>query len=177
LTSKCCSKKKTKKAGDNTEEASDDEFDLSEMPNKSLGLFSKENKMRKMAITLDKNPKFDNFILILIAVSSVILALENPLNDPSGTLAKFLKIQDPIVTIIFIFEVFVRVISEGLICNGKKSYLRDVWHALDFTIVFFSVITLFPFFGAFSFFKIIRMARLFRPLRIISRNENLRLSI
>jgi hypothetical protein len=107
----------------------------------------------------------------------VILALENPLNDPNGTLTLVLKILDPIITSIFVFEVLVRVIANGFIINGKKSYLKDSWHVIDFTIVVFSLFSLFPFFGNYSLFKIIRMVRLFRPLRIISRNENLKLSI
>jgi hypothetical protein len=71
----------------------------------------------------------------------------------------------------------VRIIANGLVLNGKKSYLRDKWHIIDFIIVLFSVFSLLPFFSKYSFFKILRAARLFRPLRIISRNENLKLSI
>ena len=55
--------------------------------------------------------------------------------------------------------------------------MRNYWQIIDFTIVVFSIIELFPGTGDLSFFKIIRMARLFRPLRIISKNENLKLSI
>jgi hypothetical protein len=44
-------------------------------------------------------------------------------------------------------------------------------------IVVFSLIALIPGSGDLSFFKIIRLVRLFRPLRVISKNENLKLSI
>jgi len=48
---------------------------------------------------------------------------------------------------------------------------------VDFIIVVSSVLTLFPSGINLSFIKVVRMARLLRPLRVISKNENLKLSI
>lgn len=48
---------------------------------------------------------------------------------------------------------------------------------LDFSIVVTSIISLFPFGSQLVFIKVVRMSRLLRPLRVISKNDNLKLSI
>ena len=60
----------------------------------------------------------------MISISSVALAFENPLNDPEGWLCAVLLILDYISTVIFIFEVVVKVVATGFYFNGKKSYLK-----------------------------------------------------
>jgi hypothetical protein len=90
---------------------------------------------------------------------------------------KGLKILEYFSTAIFVGEVIVKVIATGFLLNGSQSYLRDYWHIVDFFIVVSSVLTLFPLALDLSFIKVVRMARLLRPLRVISKNENLKLSI
>jgi len=70
-----------------------------------------------------------------------------------------------------------KVISDGFLFNGPKSYLKNPNNLLDFFIVVPSVIELFPLGTDLSFFKIMRMVRLLRPLRVIGKNENLKTSI
>ena len=120
---------------------------------------------------------FDNFILAFIGISSVALAFENPLNDPEGITSKILFYMDITSTAVFTIEVVIKVIAVGFIVNGKTSYIRNAWNIMDFIIVIISIISLFPIEAKISVFKIIRMARLLRPLRIISKNQNLKLSI
>ena len=112
-----------------------------------------------------------------ITVSSIMLALENPLNDPDGTLELVVHTFDYITTIIFCFEVIVKVIATGFMCNGKQSYMQNSWNVMDFIIVVISLISLVPMDINLSVLKVVRMARLLRPLRVISTNENLKLSI
>jgi hypothetical protein len=85
--------------------------------------------------------------------------------------------MDIVTTTLFTMEVIIKVIAVGFIANGKTSYIRETWNILDFIIVIISIISLFPIEAKISVFKIIRMARLLRPLRIISKNQNLKLSI
>jgi voltage-dependent calcium channel T type alpha-1G len=82
--------------------------------------------------------------MILIGISSIALAFESPLNDPAGNLTKVFGILDKVSTILFTFEVIIRVVATGFIFNGKKSYLKDSWHIIDFVIVVFSLIELVP---------------------------------
>ena len=115
----------------------------------------------------------------MIIISSIALAFENPLNDPDSTLSRILINTDIVMTIIFAVEVIIKVISHGLLLNGKQSYLREVWNILDFIVVIIAVISLsLPSDGAdIGTLKILRMGRLVRPLRVLSRNEGLRISI
>ena len=57
--------------------------------------------------------------------------------------------------------------------------MREVWNILDFIVVIIAVISLsMPSDGAdIGTLKILRMGRLVRPLRVLSRNEGLRISI
>jgi len=107
----------------------------------------------------------------------VALAFENPLNDPSGRLAKYLEVFDWVTTTIFTIEVVIKMVAYGFYFNGPKSYIRNVWHIVDFLIVVTSIISLMPVTIDLNSLKVIRMIRLLRPLRVISRNENLKLSI
>jgi len=113
----------------------------------------------------------------MISISSVALAFENPLNDPDGMMSGVLLILDYISTVIFVFEVVVKVVATGFYFNGKNSYIRQIWHVIDFIIVITSMISLFPLDINLTALKVIRMARLMRPLRVISKNESLRTSI
>jgi len=83
--------------------------------------------------------KFESTIIFFILVSSVLLAVESPLDDPESNKVKTIKIIDIIITSVFILEVILKVFAFGLICNGPKSYLRQSANILDFLIVVFSV--------------------------------------
>ena len=84
------------------------------------------------------------------------------------------------MTVLFTFEVIIKVIALGFLFNGNDSYLKNYWNILDFFIVIISIISVtLPEDGSESLatFKVIRMARLLRPIRVISKNEYLRISI
>ena len=91
---------------------------------------------------VEKSNFFKNGILALIIITSVTLAIESPLKDPESTEVKVLSIIDLITTIIFTIEVMIKVIANGFMCNGRKSYIRKSWNILDFFIVTFALIQL-----------------------------------
>ena len=62
-------------------------------------------------------------------------------------------------------------------CRHKLSYLREPWNCLDFFIVVISIISLTASDIELQIFKILRMGKLIRPLRVLSRNEGLKISI
>lgn len=117
--------------------------------------------------------------MFLIVISSITLAFENPLTDPDSTEFRILEITDMFMTTIFGLEVIIKVISVGFICNGPKSYMRKFWNILDFCVVLIAIVSLSIPSGSANLgtLKILRMGRLFRPLRVLSRNEGLRISI
>lgn len=65
-------------------------------------------------------------------------------------------------------------ITFGFIINGKSSYLRQAWNILDFTIIIFSIMSLGP---LSDNLKTIKIFRVLRTLRIISRNVELKVAV
>ena len=113
----------------------------------------------------------------MIIVASITLAIENPLTDPNSQRNKILSIVDILTTVFFSVEVIIKVIANGLIFNGKNSYLLNKWNIIDFIVVTVSIFALSMPESNAQFLKTIRLRRLFRPIRVISRNEGLKVSI
>lgn len=87
-------------------------------------------------------------------------------------------ILDSILTVAFTVEIIIKVVANGFIANGKDSYMKHFWNVLDFFIVIIAITSLtFEGYVDLAALKILRMGRLFRPLRVLSRNEGLRISI
>jgi hypothetical protein len=105
----------------------------------SLFLFYKKCWFRKLMSHIVHHPKFDPFILTMIVVSTILLTLENPLDNPEGEKVKILEKIDLVVTSIFIAECVFKLATFGFIINGPDSYIRNPWNILDFIIVVFSV--------------------------------------
>ena len=77
-----------------------------------------------------------------------------------------MHVLDAIITGIFCIEAMIKIITMGFIFNGRKSYLLQLWNLLDFSIVMLSLISLFGN-SDFSFIKVLRIARILRPLRLL----------
>lgn len=77
-------------------------------------------------------------------------------------------------TMIFVIEIVMKVIAYGFIINGSQSYLRSLDNIQDFIIVNISVVSILVPNVNLSVFKVIRLIRVLRPLRFISRNEGLK---
>jgi len=186
----------------------------------SLMVLSPNNGFRKLAFALAGNKTFDQFILLLIIVSSIFLAMDEPwvsgcaCYDPldiethshactsttplswvgyfsegnSMGYYQFLLWSDLVITIIFTFEMLLKIVAFGFAFH-KHSYLRNGWNVLDFNIVLVSLIALAtgPLVSGIcdvepgpNFLKALRALRAFRalrPLRVIKRDPGLRLVI
>lgn len=118
----------------------------------------------------------DSVIWLAISISSILLAFESPITDPKSKTTKILNYFDYAMTIIFALEVIIKVIAKGLLLNGPQSYMRSASNLLDLFVVIVSIISMSSS-SNLSFIKIIRMAKLARPMRLIFRNENLKISM
>jgi Ion transport protein len=98
-----------------------------------------ENGFRQFIARLVTHKYFDPFIMILIFVSTILMAVDSPLNDPDSTLSQVLNIIDIVITSFFVIESITKIIAYGFIMNGPESYLRISWNIMDFIIVVFSV--------------------------------------
>lgn len=144
---------------------------------KSMWLFSPDNCFRIFIAEFVKKGQFEGFILVLISISSILLALDNPLNDPNSRLVYFLGLSDIVLTSFFILEAVLKIIANGFLINGDHSYLRIGWNIIDFAVVITSTVSIIMNGYKLKIIKIFRLLRVLRPLRVISRNKGLKIGI
>ena len=106
---------------------------------KVLYCLGPENKFRLFIARVVTHKYFDPFIMTLIFISTILMAVDSPLNDPNSTLSQVLNIIDIVITSFFVLESVTKIIAYGFILNGPDSYLRISWNIMDFIIVIFSV--------------------------------------
>jgi hypothetical protein len=70
------------------------------------------------------NPYFESFSNIFVLISTILLAIDQPLDDPNSLKQKALGILDFVVTGLFCFEAIIKIIVFGFLINGKRSYLK-----------------------------------------------------
>ena len=155
---------------------------------RSCLFFARDTGLRKACLSLTKHRHFDQVIMFFIVLSSILMAFENPLLDPSSLQVRVLEVLSTIFTCIFAFELVVKMIALGVVCSDpegrSKAYLRSFENALDFVIVIVSVLDAIQTWflrgtsgGVIAVMKIFRVVRMLRPLRLISRNKNLKVVV
>jgi len=107
--------------------------------------------------------------MILIALSSVCLALDEPGLDEDCTLKKILETSNHVFTALFAVEMIIKIIALGLFAH-PGAYLRDGWNRLDGILVVMSMINLAI--GGLESFRALRALRALRPLRMVSRFQS-----
>merc|ERR1712185_618392 len=76
----------------------------------SLGIFAPNNRLRLFLTGVVNHPRFEQFIIGVIIVSSIVLAMDEPRIDEGGTLKKVLNILDIIFVYTFLLECVIKVI-------------------------------------------------------------------
>jgi hypothetical protein len=183
-------------------------------PGANSGLAISRSKGMISAIKRPKEKKvniiskiFEGVILTLIVLSSITLALDNPMADPESSMVIFMSYVDNCFTILFTIEAMIKIIAMGFLFNngelrskGISPYIRDAWNVLDFIVV---VSSLLDFIVAMQShiaaanaslgdsvstgdsgkleslqsLKALRALRALRPLRMISRNPGMKLIV
>ena len=85
--------------------------------------------------------------------------------------------MDIFITSIFALECTIKIIVYGFVINGPSSYMRAVWNVLDFLIVIISILSLTLTGVNLQSIKVLRMLRILRPLKMISKNPNLKIAV
>ncbi|EGR31257.1 hypothetical protein IMG5_114650 [Ichthyophthirius multifiliis] len=99
---------------------------------KSLNIFTEKSKLRIILSQVLFNKNFEYCSIIIIIISSIILCIDEPLQDPTSQKALLLNIIDIIITSIFLTECFIKIIVFGFFLNGKDSYIRNINNLLGF---------------------------------------------
>lgn len=120
---------------------------------------------------------FDNVVLGCIIASSVLLALESPLDEPGSAPVWTLWSLNLFFNIFFTIEMVLKVIAWGFIL-GSRAYLRDNWNALDASLVFLSWLTFaLSDISALKSLRTLRLLRVLRVLRTINKFPGLKLVV
>ena len=109
------------------------------------------------------NTKFEFGLTCLIIASSVTLSLDDPLGNPTSTMAQVLLIANILFTLVFSAEFLVKVIAQG-----PQRYFKDSWNVLDFATVVASILELSDVKGGKTL-RVMRAFRLLRPLKMVKR--------
>uniref|UniRef100_A0A3B3R787 Voltage-dependent N-type calcium channel subunit alpha n=1 Tax=Paramormyrops kingsleyae TaxID=1676925 RepID=A0A3B3R787_9TELE len=145
------------------------------LPYSSMFVFGQSNPVRRLCHYIVSLRYFEMCILVVIAMSSIALAAEDPVhaNAPRNNVLKYL---DYVFTGVFTFEMVIKMVDLGLLLH-PGSYFRDLWNILDFIVVSGALVA-FAFSGTkgkdISTIKSLRVLRVLRPLKTIKRLPKLK---
>lgn len=93
---------------------------------RSLGLFTEHSLVRRFCMRAITNPYFEGFVLVLVLLSSVLLALDTPSLDDSSRLAQVISTCDIIFVACFLLEMCLKVRAASPLLEVVGSTLLEV---------------------------------------------------
>lgn len=132
------------------------------------------NVVRKPCIRLARWKMLEWIMLCVILANCVTLCMDS--NAPGfqeTVLYARLSGLNYFFIAAFSIEMTIKIIALGFVL-GQHTYLRNGWNVLDFTVVCFGWLELVPGFGNYT---IIRVARILRPLRLVTKIEALKILV
>jgi len=158
--------------------------DVEGSTDKALMLFSWKNPLRRACAKIILHQLFDQVVVVLILISSVMLGLDWPSYPSDSVYTQVIQPIDVIFTVLFSVEMLLKIIVMGFIFSKDKTrpaYLRISWNVLDFFVVCVSIINLIANnvggLNAVGPLRAIRALRALRPLRLVARMENMRIVV
>ncbi|XP_051167257.1 voltage-dependent calcium channel type A subunit alpha-1 isoform X5 [Leptopilina boulardi] len=148
------------------------------LPYSSMFILSPTNPVRRGAHWVVNLRYFDFFIMVVISLSSIALAAEDPVDDDSQR-NTILNYFDYAFTGVFTIEMILKVIDLGVILH-PGSYLREFWNVMDAIVVICAAVSFaFDMSGSsagqnLSTIKSLRVLRVLRPLKTIKRVPKLK---
>ncbi|XP_030081788.1 voltage-dependent calcium channel type A subunit alpha-1 isoform X14 [Drosophila hydei] len=173
----------SKGKGKKKEEEKKEEEEVTEgpkpmLPYSSMFILSPTNPIRRGAHWVVNLPYFDFFIMVVISMSSIALAAEDPVRENSRR-NKILNYFDYAFTGVFTIEMLLKIVDLGVILH-PGSYLREFWNIMDAVVVICAAVSFgFDMSGSsagqnLSTIKSLRVLRVLRPLKTIKRVPKLK---
>ncbi|XP_031638626.1 voltage-dependent calcium channel type A subunit alpha-1 isoform X5 [Contarinia nasturtii] len=172
-------KKKDEEKKEEEEEITDGPKPM--LPYSSMFILSPTNIIRRAAHWVVNLRYFDFFIMLIITMSSIALAAEDPVDENSYR-NEVLNYFDYAFTGVFTIEMLLKIIDLGIILH-PGSYLREFWNVMDAVVVICAAVS----FGFdmtsggggsvgqnLSTIKSLRVLRVLRPLKTIKRVPKLK---
>ncbi|KAL4496080.1 hypothetical protein ABPG72_015502 [Tetrahymena utriculariae] len=133
---------------------------------KSLFIFSRENKFRKICNKIVKHDYFDYFNSLCISTLAFLFCVDTPFVDPNTSEQTVILIFHAILTIFFIIENIMQIIAYGFIFS-PSSFIQRNWffNSIDIITTFASFFYTVDFWPrsiyVFKFILILRLTVLF----------------
>uniref|UniRef100_A0A8C1WPV4 Voltage-dependent P/Q-type calcium channel subunit alpha-1A n=1 Tax=Cyprinus carpio TaxID=7962 RepID=A0A8C1WPV4_CYPCA len=166
--------KKEDTKGDDDDDEKDDGGPKPMPPYTSMFILTTTNPFRRLCHYIVTLRYFEMCILLVIAMSSIALAAEDPV-WPESPRNNVLRYFDYVFTGVFTFEMLIKMVDLGLVLH-QGSYFRDLWNILDFIVVSGALVA-FAFTSKgkdISTIKSLRVLRVLRPLKTIKRLPKLK---
>ena len=148
---------------------------------KSMHIFGWENPVRRASCQIITHWLFEPIVIGLILVSTGLLLFDFPQYGSETTFKQVMRVFNIVFAVIFFVEMLVKMVAMGVVKSKTPkefvlgpSYFASIWNWLDFVIVFISILTLFP---SLATAKPLRALRALRPLRLVSRYEDLKITV
>lgn len=162
---------------DYDEDTVEEEEDVEE---RVLYFFQPWSSVRRAFMWLDSQPAFEFLVFAAIICSCIFLIVTPPADDVPGyepVLSKGkLDQANTVFTFVFCVEFVVRVMDRGLLFT-QKAYLKSGWNCMDFIVLVFSLVDQSGSLQQGQYAKILRLTRALRPLRLMKRNQGMRVVI
>ncbi|CAG9575549.1 unnamed protein product [Danaus chrysippus] len=150
------------------------------LPYSSMFVLSPTNPIRRGAHWIVNLRYFDFFIMVVICMSSMALAAEDPVVEESNR-NKVLNYFDYAFTGVFTVEMLLKIVDLGILFH-PGAYLRDLWNIMDAAVVICALVSFgFEIGGVkkgagqnLSTIKSLRVLRVLRPLKTIKRVPKLK---
>uniref|UniRef100_A0A7M5WIZ7 Voltage-dependent calcium channel alpha-1 subunit IQ domain-containing protein n=2 Tax=Clytia hemisphaerica TaxID=252671 RepID=A0A7M5WIZ7_9CNID len=149
---------------------------------RSLFLFPPSSRIRTWCHYIVNIKYFERLMLFFIVLSTMCLAIEDPLNT-KATKNKVIYYLDVAFIAIFTFEITIKIIDQGAVLH-KGSYLRDWWNVIDTTVVACNIAATVLTLDSNETVKksigntplqAMRIMRVFRSLRVVNKIKELKL--
>uniref|UniRef100_A0A3B3V5N0 Ion transport domain-containing protein n=1 Tax=Poecilia latipinna TaxID=48699 RepID=A0A3B3V5N0_9TELE len=131
--------------------------------------------IRKTSIAIVESKYFKSFIIIMILLSSAVLAFEDIYIEQRRDIKIILDYADQVFNFVFVVEIIFK-----LVAYGCKSFFSNAWCWLDFLIADVSLVLLSANILGYSelgAIQSLRTLRALRPLRVLSCFEGLRVRL
>ncbi|XP_059097525.1 voltage-dependent calcium channel type A subunit alpha-1-like [Tigriopus californicus] len=157
------------------EEEEEEEEERPILPYSSFFILSSTNPLRILVHWIVTKKVFDMFIMLIIVLSSIALASEDPVDEDSPR-NKFMGYADYFFTAIFTLECSLKILDLGFILH-PGAYMRDFWNFMDITVVTCALISFYHTIAGTPTgqrLKSLKLLRVLRPLKTINRIPQLK---
>ena len=139
---------------------------------KSLNIFHHKTFCRKTMVRIVESKNFDNAIVILILMATLLMLLVDYSDSENETeYNQKLELVSSVFVYLFTLECLLKIITQGLVMH-ENSYLRDSWNWIDFSVVITGILELANIPGVNL--RSLRALRVLRPLRSIKAFPSMR---